>query len=199
MATNRFGYNRTVASCLAILAGEDSILKEGAARDLGRLTKIDDVSGVVTKLGTLLDGTDEASKRGAIEGLGLIGTQGCYNLLQQALTKETNGITKQFIEEALSLCGSYVLVGDPSAPKLSDEEAAKLVLGASQLENTKGTNRKGAMQSSWMVDMLLERIKARETDAFKVLLAKAESSQQMVSRVAKILDANLKEGGSGSF
>lgn len=183
--TNRLGYNRTVDSCLALLAAGDVVLKEGAARDLGRLVKPTDAARVVPTLVPLLNDSADSLKRGAAEALGLIGSQDAYQALKEARATETNTVTIEFFDEALSICGAYALMGDPAAAKLSDEEAANLYLG----------EKKGAdsSKSDWKTEMCFARLKLREIDALRALTEKSESQVALVADAAKkILTAARK-------
>jgi len=72
--TNGFGSDRTVDSCLTLLSGADAVLREGAARDLGRLTQQSQVPRVVPKLAALLRESAPAIRQAAAEGLAWIST-----------------------------------------------------------------------------------------------------------------------------
>jgi hypothetical protein len=191
--TVRLGYNRTVDSCLTLLAKDDAILREGAARDLGRLTKPADVARVVPRLIALLKDTSPSLRRGAAEGLGLIGSQDAFAALNEALATETDKLTRGYLEEALAICGGIALVGDPLAAKMTDEEAADLFLGKS------GSGKKDkTSEGGWKVEMLAVRIKPREADAMKKLADKAASSTVKVSEAASTLQEQLKKVESKS-
>lgn len=191
--TYRLGYNRTIDSCLALLAKNDMILREGAARDLGRLTKPADVSRVVPKLVVLLKDSSPALRRGTAEGLGLIGSQDAFAALKEALATETDKLTIEYLEEALAICGGIALVGDPLAAKMTDDEAADLFLGKSHSEKKDKTSKGG-----WKVEMLAARIKLREADAMKTLTDKAASHATKVSEAASTVQAQLKKAESKS-
>ncbi|MGH9838432.1 MAG: HEAT repeat domain-containing protein [Blastocatellia bacterium] len=191
--TYRLGYNRTVDSCLTLLAKDDTILREGVARDLGRLTKPADVSRVVPKLVALLKDSSPVLRRGAAEGLGLIGSQDAFAALKQALATETDELTGKYLEEALAICGGIALVGDPLAAKMTDDEAADLFLGKSHSDKKAKTSKGG-----WKVEMLAPRIKLREADAMKTLTDKVASPATKVSEAASTLQAQLKKAESKS-
>lgn len=180
--TNQLGSSRTVDSCLTLLAKDDDILREGAARELGWLTKPADAPRVVPKLVALLKDASQPLRRGAAEGLGLIGNQDAFAALKEALPTESDELTKKFIEEGLSLCGGLALTGDPHAAKVSDEEAAELFLGKTDSEKSQKSSK-----ADWKTEMLSVRITSRQEDAFKSLTQKATSPSAKVSLAASVL------------
>ena len=185
--TIRLGHERTVDSCLKMLAGEDPILREGAARELGRLAKESDHSRVVPPLRTMLADPAAALRRGAAEGLGLIANQDAVTALKQALSSEQDALTKEFIAEALSICGGLALSADPLAAKLPDEEAAALFLGESP-------DRKA--YEEWKNQRLTMRMNPRKEEAIKVLTEKSAASELKTSNAAKVLLGKLTRTNS---
>jgi len=157
----QLGDKRTVDSCLDLLSSPDAILREGGARDLGRLTGDADVVRVAPRLAALLNDTVPFVRRGAAEGLGLIGRQECAVWLKAAAATEQEELTKEYVAEALALCGGNVLIGDPNAPDLSVSEAAQLY--------SEG-------RTGWADDMLSQRIQARAPVAAQTLISRLDSA-----------------------
>lgn len=185
--TNRLGYDRTVASCLALLGGDDPVLQEGGIRDLGRLTKAGDLSLVVPKLAALLQNhpppaqpVPTALQRAAIEALGLIGTADCFRLLKQTLANGTEDITRKYCEEALLIAGGYALLNDPMSKGVPLEEAAE-------------NYSRQTVKEVWPHEMLLARMKSREADAVKALNDNANSSVSSVATATQKLKTNLEK------
>jgi len=166
---SELGDRRTLESCLDLLSSPDSILREGGARDLGRLTTADEAQRVMPRLVPLLQDSMPSVRRGAAEGLGLIGRQECMTALRAAAAAEQEELTKEYIAEALFLCGGNVLIGEPNAPELSASEAAKLYL-------------KGG--TGWANDMLAQRIQARGGAATKALIVRLDSAEADVRLAA---------------
>jgi hypothetical protein len=185
--TNRLGYDRTVASCIALLVCDDPVLQEGGIRDLGRLTKAADVSRVVPKLAALLQNRPPPAqpvptplRLAAIEALGLIGTADCFRLLKQTLANETEDITRKYCEEALFIAGGYVLLNDPMSKGVPLEEAAE-------------SYSRQTVKEAWPHEMLLVRMKQREADAAKALNDNANSSVSSVATATRKLRTNLEK------
>jgi hypothetical protein len=120
------GAARTVGSCLDLLSSPDAILREGGARDLGRLATAADVPRVVPRLAELLRDSDEYVRSGAAEALGLIGRQECLSPLRAGKAKEQDWPAKGYFSEALALCAVNALIGAANAPQLTGPEAARL-------------------------------------------------------------------------
>lgn len=185
--TNRLGYDRTVESCLAMLACDDPVLQEGGIRDLGRLTKAADVSVVVPRLAALLHNQPAAARPvptplrlAAIEALGLIGTADCFRLLKQTLANGTEDITMKYCQEALLIAGGYALLNDPMSKGVPLEEAAE-------------NYSRQTVKEVWPHEMLLLRMKSREADAVKALNDNANSSVSSVATATQKLKTNLEK------
>ena len=83
---------------------QDWLLQEGAARDVGHVARENDHPKILQSLKKLLSSADVSVRRGAIEGLGEIGTTECVKVLEAALVAEKDTITTGYIEESLKLC-----------------------------------------------------------------------------------------------
>jgi tetratricopeptide (TPR) repeat protein len=194
--TNRLGYDRTVDSCLALLSTDDTILREGAARDLGRLAKKEDDSRVVPALTSLLNDSSDFVRRGAAEGLGLIGSQECYESLTNAFSRETNEQTKKFIEEALVICGGLVLAAEPSSARISDKDAAALYLSkfTREVQRLKDRDKERSIFTrEWPNKMLIAKLGLRLQDVIKTLSDKPAASDPKILEASSILLFALKE------
>jgi hypothetical protein len=123
----RLGHSRSVNTCLALLGSGDPILREGAARDLGRLVGTTDVARAVSKLTPLLNDTSPFVRRGTAEGLGLIGSVEAFNALRDALATEKDATTKSYIEEAMGIAGAYALLNDSISQNIPLEQASDFV------------------------------------------------------------------------
>lgn len=171
----KLGAERTVTSCLALLSSRDPIRREGGVRDLGRLATVNDRGRVAPAIAKLLKDPSPAVRRGATEGLALIGGQECVNPLKAAAASEKNPITKRFIAEALALCAGNTLIGYPSTAQMSGGEAARLY--------SQG-------KTGWINGILARRIKARSPAAAQGLIARLNSADptERLAAVA-LLDA----------
>lgn len=155
------GDKRAVDSCLDLLSSSDPILREGGARDLGRLTTAEEAQRVTPRLVPLLQDSVPHVRRGAAEGLGLIGRQECVTALRAAESTEQEELTKKYIAEALALCAGNTLMGAPNAPELLGTEAAKVYLEG---------------RTGWADDILAQRIQARGGAGAQTLIARLGSS-----------------------
>jgi hypothetical protein len=122
----RLGNNRTLTSCLELLSSSDPIVREGCARDLGRLSKREDHDRVLPNLSALLRDTIPSVRRGAAEGLGLLCCKDCIKQLENSFASEKDEITRKFISEALGLCAGNILIEEVVSTALSKGEAAIL-------------------------------------------------------------------------
>lgn len=189
----RLGYDRTEASCLRLLKSKDPVLREGAARDLGRLTTARDAGLVVTRLEPLLADSSAAVRRGAIEGLGLIGTSvgtppTAYELLLNAYSWDDPAkltTRDKFILEALGFCAAYSLLGEPYA------KAKPASLGEAYLLTLYGA------KGRWFADNLSRRIAAHRNRAMTALARAEKSSDQITAKAARIVAGLLSGSGSG--
>jgi len=109
------GRNRTVEHCLRLLSASDPLLREGAARDLGRLTTDPVAHRVLSGILPLLRDPVPGVRRGAALALGLIGRQDCIPALQAAMTAEKDELTKEFLAQALARCTKNGAVSEPVA------------------------------------------------------------------------------------
>lgn len=169
----------------------DLILREGAARELGRLTRGADALRVVNRLCALLHDSTPAVRRGAAEGLGLIGSQDSVTALKQALRTESDDLTKKRIEEALAICGGLALLEDPMAAKMTESDAADLFLTTFKTDGRGSTCR-----LDWLAEMLAGRNDLRVAEMLNVLAPKASSPNEKVSRAAASLVVSFKRAGS---
>ena len=183
----RLGYDRTVESCLAMLESDDAILREGAARDLGRLAGTAAVGRSVSRLTQLLnDDMSPFVRRGAAEGLGLIGTVESFDSLHEALVTEQDVTTKSYIEEGLSITATFAVLDDPLAVNIPDEQAfpffSKLVA-------------EGKI-NDWKSIVIARRVEPRQDEAMAALAGLAASVDPDISKVAGVLKSALEKIGA---
>jgi hypothetical protein len=124
--TLRLGYDRTVASCLKALSSDDPSVREGNARDLGRLAAAQETADVTPKLAMLLKDGAPAVRRGAAEALGLLGVPAGIPALREAAASEADKTTKAYFQEALAVYGGTALFDPPRLPVLGTDESARL-------------------------------------------------------------------------
>lgn len=184
------GSDRTVDSCLAMLAGDDAILREGAARDLGRLTTQADAPRVIPRLVAMLQNVSPILRRSAAEGLGLIGDQKCFEALRAAQASERDQLVKDCLEESLSLCAAHALMADPSAAHLTEADAARLFLGTTDEPETSSKFQGAA--GRWRLEMSGARGSLRLEEALKILATKAASTDANLSVAATQLQAAIR-------
>jgi len=164
------GDKRTVDSCLGLLSSEDPILREGAARDLGRLTSEVDRERVVPGLSALLTGDPDASvRRGAAEGLGLIGDEQCLETLGAARGPEDNDTTRLYIAEARALCAGNVIISGHLPARRDGSDIARLY---------------SSEKTRWIDVLLAKRIKAQGASAVSALMELVESRNARERRAA---------------
>lgn len=177
----KLGYDRTVDSCLALLKSRDPILREGAARDLGRLTTSRDAARVVSRLMALLERPDPsvAVRRGAIEGLGLIGTRQAGAFLRSRDSTAKDETTRKFIHEALGFCAAYALLGEPDASAKPDQAGLAYLL---TLDGSPG---------SWFADNLRRRTATHRKQAMAALARAEKSDTPGMVHAAKLIEAML--------
>jgi hypothetical protein len=194
----RLGFDRTVNSCLSLLSGSDEILREGAARDLGRLTGTKDMTRVVPKLKSLLTDPSLFVRRGAAEGLGLIGSPDCFRALKDALPNETDKNTKEYIEEALTICAAYVLMDEPAAAGIPMEEAVEIYSQKEETKTTEGTKEEKtkAILGGWAQEMVKLRAKPHMQEVLKSLVIKKSSTTVKVANAAEKLIGILEKDES---
>ena len=163
------GERRTAVSCLALMSSSDAILREGGARDAGRVTTDADVPRVLPKLHALLADVSPTVRQGAAEALGLIGGPQCLELLKTAAKTEWNQQVLRFIAEAIALCMGKTLIGEPSAPRLDVAEAARAYVEG---------------RTEWVDDVLAQRMNLRyeaTTGSLMGLLDSADPSQRLAA------------------
>lgn len=124
----RFGNTRTLSSCIVDLEAIDPVVREGAARDIGRLASIDDYDRVVPCLLKALRDPERRVQLGAIESLGQVGNGEAYGALKESSGASSEVTTNERIAEALAMCAGYNLVGARATPEMSPEQAADLFL-----------------------------------------------------------------------
>lgn len=173
------GQDRTVESCLALLTSKDPILREGGARDLGRLSEAKDAEKVVSNLIPLLKDSSPFVRRGAAEGLGLVGSAAAFETLAKAKNKEKDKLTSEFIAEAMGFIGAYALLGDPTAIAIPLEQAATAVAPLCSKKKQLGAWHK----------MQIERRISLRTDEAMTALAKSANSKKIAIATAA---SNLK-------
>jgi hypothetical protein len=173
----RLGHNRTVDSCLDLLNSEDPIFREGAARDLGRLCTDKDYDRVVPQLAAMLRDSSIHIRRGAIEGLGLIGTSEATVLLLAAYEEETDHTTKGYFEEALGFCAAYSIMNEQDAPAEPPAVGLERLLRNGKLGN-------------WVTDNLKRRITDRQQEV-SIALEKMQDQQTRWSQMLPRLSARL--------
>ena len=166
----KLGADRTVDVCLRMLTSPDAILREGAARDLGRAAAATDAARVIPRLSALLTDPVAGVRRGAAEGLGRLGLDGCMEPLERAAAREKDETTKQFIAEGLALCAGNALIGRSGARHFSGAEAGQLYLQG---------------RTDWADDVLGQRIKAIGRQATDALVGRLESAEA-VERLAAV-------------
>ena len=179
----KLGHNRTVASCLELLKSDDAILREGGARDLGRLSTPEDAAKVVPRLIETLRDSSAFVRRGAIEGLGLIGTTEACAALQVELANERDETTKEYIEEALGFCAAYAVLRDPGAAAEPPEAGLDRLVGKPDAED------KGKEQelNDWVAVNLNRRIALRSQEAAHALEEASASTNPKIARLAPLL------------
>jgi hypothetical protein len=126
------GKNRTVDSCLGLLQSQDSILREGAARELGWLVDNQNSERVLPRLLPLLQDSSVYVRRGSAEAFGLIGTAESLAALRDALGAEKDELTVKYFKEAIALVAGDTLLNP--TPKLGiekEEPAASYISGKS--------------------------------------------------------------------
>ena len=165
----QLGYHRTVTSCLTLLSAKDEFFREGAARDLGRLTREEDIARVVPELAKLLRDEAILVRRGAAESIGRISPPNCVDLLTETIAVEERRGTRRYMEEALALCAGSTLIGRPNAPQLTNTEAARLY--------TSG-------KTHWVESVLAARIQAWSPGAVQLLMQQLDSEDATVRLVA---------------
>jgi len=183
----RLGYDRTIVSCLGLLKSDDPILREGAARDLGRLCTLRDAVRVVPRLIEMLKDSSASIRRGTIEALGLIGTADAASALQIALVEELDKTTKEFIEEALGFCAAYSILGESGAVAEPPEA------GLDRLVRDSNTGK--AKLNDWFTDNVGRRIATRPQEAAAALEKASGSSNAQVVRLADMLKSDVKTPG----
>lgn len=173
-----FGKNRTVDSCLALLSNPDLILREGAARDLGRMTRETDIARVVPKLSKLLTDSDMYVRRGAAEGLGLVHADSCIAPVWAAFSIEKDDITKQFMAQALAACAEKAPLVPPLAPELKGARAINSSVGKDWAGMEGLKNRITPEVATALVGMLASA-DAPERQVAAWLLGKGQSVQAL--------------------
>jgi len=173
----KLGHGRTVESCFDLLASDDPILREGGARDLGRLTPLDDARRVVPKLISLLADSVQFVRRGAIEGLGLIGTPEALEALNAALATELDETTKEYFEEARTIIGACAMLKVPGAAEGAINYAAANLGKKDKIDD-------------WISLVLSAKIADRKEEALKELAVfVASSTKQVAAAAGKLLKA----------
>jgi HEAT repeat protein len=165
-------------------------LREGAARDLGRLTGLKDASRAVSKLVSLMADPSRDVRAGAIDSLGLIGDEKSFEALKEALRAAMASrdlLLQDRLMQALSFCGSLALADDPLAAKLPADLAGSL-----SAHITDGSKRKRYPDSTWEIDMLTARIESRRAAALAAISAKVGNPDKDVSEAAMNLFLALK-------
>lgn len=179
----KLGYNRTVESCLDLLKSEDPILREGGARDLGRLCTVKDARRVVPQLAVMLKDSSVPTRRGAIEGLGLIGTDDATTVLQAAYAGETDKITKEYFEESLGFCAAYSILGESSASVKPPDAGLDRLLGKAD----KGKKSSSDSKKKWVIDNLIRRVAEHQQEALMALDKATASKNPKIVAVAALI------------
>jgi len=166
------GKSRSVESCLQLLNNNDPILREGGARDLGRLGYSGNVARVVPKLAGLLRDSSSYVRRGAIEGLGLIGTAEAKETLQAAYMEEVDSLTIEYLEEALGFCAAYSIMR---------------VSGASEQPPEIGLTRLSAKEElgDWVTDNLVQRMADHRQSTLAILEEAISSTDLKIAQAAR--------------
>ncbi len=121
----RLGYDRTVESCLRALSSSDALIREGNARELGRLAAGAKAPEAAAKLVGLLKDESPMVRRGAAEALALLCAATAVPALKEADAGEPDPGTKAYLREALAVYGGASLL-DPAANPSGDDESARL-------------------------------------------------------------------------
>jgi len=163
------GRSRTVNSCLEAVDSPDEIVREGCARDLGRMAAQADRARVTDALARLLSDPVADVRSGAAEGLGLLVSLEAVEKLKAALASESDPLVKQRISEGLAYAAGADLLGGASATGLGASEAL-------QLFSSGGT--------PWAADLISSRCtdKTQLTARLGELL-KSPAAQERVSTV----------------
>jgi hypothetical protein len=163
------GEDRTVDSCLALLSSGDAILREGAVRDLGRVSSRENYVRVIPRLATLLHDADPRIRRGAAEALGFIGVEDSVGPLKTLAAGETDNTTQRFIAEALALCAGNALIAGPGTGRIPGPEAASLY---------------DSGRSFWTRDVMIGRIHMVGAAAARALIARLGATDRTERLVA---------------
>ena len=187
----KLGHDRTVESCLDLLKSEDPILREGGARDLGRLCRSDDADYVIPQLVAMLKDSSVYVRRGVIEGLGLIGTSEAEISLQAGLAEEMDKTTREFFEEALSFCAAYAILCEPATASIPSEVGLDRLLGKSASEDKNSSDSKKEL-SGWIEDNLVRRVADHKEEALVSLEKAVASSNIRIAQAALIIKTSLE-------
>ncbi|KPL03130.1 MAG: hypothetical protein AMJ90_04015 [candidate division Zixibacteria bacterium SM23_73_2] len=126
------GEERTTDECMRLLASENAVLREGAARDLGRLVRPQDRTRAVPALRTLLDDSSSYVRCGAAEGLALVGGAEAFAALKAACAATSERTSERdCFDYWVAVSGGLTLLGDPQAGDIELAEAARAFLGDS--------------------------------------------------------------------
>ncbi len=163
------GRSRTVESCLEAVDSPDEIVREGCARDLGRMAAQADRTRVTAALSRLLSDPVPDVRGGAAEGLGLLVSLEAVEKLKAALASESDSLVKQRISEGLAYAAGADLLGGASATGLGTDEALRLFVSG-------GT--------PWVADLISSRCTDKTQLAARLgELLKSPAAQERVSAV----------------
>jgi hypothetical protein len=180
----RLGHNRTVESCLELLKNEDPILREGGARDLGRLCTPKDAPIVVPCLIDMLKDSSNFVRRGAIEGLGLIGTAIACQFLQDCYGKEQDKLTKEYLEEALSFCAAFSLLGEKDSIAVPPETGLERIIGKNEKKLKSDCKWK---INAWIADNIQRRVNPHLQESLSAIDKNIESTNKKVAQAAVLI------------
>jgi hypothetical protein len=182
-------FGRSFSKCLVLSEHPEALVREGAARDLGRLSlglsgpEMEKASAVLAKL---LDDTSVDVRMGAFEGLGYLGVADSFTLLRSYAERKGIDLAKvqknedqnesTMLAEALSIIAGYRLIGKPEVKNaLSIIEAGDLFIHA----------------SNWVLDCPICSRAAEDTSAAEKGLREASAVQN--PRVRESVERIVKE------
>lgn len=124
-----YGKNLVFDQQLQQLGSDDAVQREAAARNIGWIAHTDGEKKIaVMKLADLLKDKTPPVRRGAAEGLGLIGSSESLSIINGALGIETDKEVIQALKEARAIiAGYYMIFGEQSSLPLTVEKAKEYV------------------------------------------------------------------------
>jgi hypothetical protein len=155
-----------------------------------------DAGRVVPQLVAMLQETNTFIRRGAIEGLGLIGSDAACIALQTAMTTEADNTTKEYFVEALGFCAAYAVLGEPGSAKEPPEVGMTRLLGKLDAVKTGSDSVKKKVFGDWVVLCLKRRTDSHRQEAMATLEKALTSNNPKIAQLAGLLKAVVQPAES---